>query len=209
MTTFSYPKSRHSRTQTPPEYANYRSYKPFLRIEFDRCCVYCRHPDGIKTTDAFGVDHYRPKKLFPALATSYLNLYYCCNACNARKDAYWPANSFERTHFIPNPCEHEMFRHLRYDGAKVESKTRAGEVAVATLQLNDSVSIRWRETVLQSIDALQARAVQVGRWRLQNEVRRRKNQIDEATFREASASLSEKTNQIQIALYDLGATDTI
>jgi hypothetical protein len=163
VTAFSYPKSRHQRALNPGPYKDYRRYKPALRSEFGEHCVYCRQHDGIKGYAAFGVDHYRPKSLFDWLATEYMNLYYCCNVCNGLKGGYWPAPELESTHFVPSPCEHVMFRHLRYAGPVVEARSQAGEVAIELLRLNDETTVKWREAILTSIGVLRAQESRVTR----------------------------------------------
>ncbi len=146
---FAYPKEKHHRTQTPPVYRDYKSYKPFLRTEFDRKCVYCRSSDGIKGREAFGVDHYRPKKLFPHLEAEYLNLFYCCNRCNSLKRSFWPLPAHKALkQFVPNPCEHVMFEHLRYRGEVVVTMSSAGEWTADLLLLNDPDLIASRKRIL-------------------------------------------------------------
>jgi hypothetical protein len=142
---FIYPKTHHRRTLNPHTVA---SYKAILRAEFGFQCVYCRLPDGVKGQDSFGVDHYRPRSLFPELRTTYSNLFYACNACNRRKGDYWPSSDELRARrFIPNPCDHIMFEHLRYRGARVEPHSPAGEHSEKRLMLNDDESVQYREFV--------------------------------------------------------------
>jgi len=132
----------------PPSYSSYARYKPFLRQEFASQCVYCRLPDGLKGDDAFGVDHYRPQSKFPELATTYANLFYACNCCNRRKGTFWPTGTQWRSgQFIPNPCDHIMFDHLRYRSAGVEARSPAGQLAEKLLMLNDEESVKYREFV--------------------------------------------------------------
>lgn len=150
--TFSYQKTRHQRTQTPKEYASYKTYKPYLRKEFAARCVYCRMPDSLKGADQFGADHYRPQKIFPQLASHYGNLFYCCNRCNSRKGEYWPANGDVDPKFIPNPCDHLMWDHLRYRQAEVEARTPAGLFSLDLLDLNDPELIAYRADVLHLIE---------------------------------------------------------
>jgi HNH endonuclease len=103
----------------------------------------------MKGQDSFGVDHYRPKKKFPDLESTYSNLFYACNCCNRRKSDFWP--TAEETHagrFIPNPCDHVMFEHLRYRSAHVDPRTTAGKQAESKLMLNDKDSVEYREMVL-------------------------------------------------------------
>lgn len=105
----------------------------------------------MKGVESFGVDHYRPKSRFPELRTVYSNLYYCCNPCNSRKGNYWPQNSRVATDFIPNPCDHEMFRHLRFKRAIVVSRTHAGAIAMDCLDLNEDEVVGFRTLILSTI----------------------------------------------------------
>ncbi len=149
MVAFVYPKTRHARKHYPPQYSNYRSYKPILRQEFDGRCVYCRLPDSLKGEESFGVDHYRPKKHFPLLVTEYLNLFYACNRCNSRKGDFWPRDSDRSAgHFVPNPCEHVMFAHLRYKGAEVNAHSETGKWTIEYLDLNEERLISYRRDII-------------------------------------------------------------
>lgn len=154
---FVYPKVKHHRTQNPPAYKDYKSYKPFLQIEFERQCVYCRALERIKGKEAFGADHYRPKKHFPHLETEYLNLFYCCNRCNSLKRSFWPSPAqVSAKQFVPNPCEHVMFEHLRYRGGSVAPASEAGDWTIDLLDLNDPDAVGFREALIKIIDSLQA-----------------------------------------------------
>jgi hypothetical protein len=156
MTPFLYPQSKHRRTQAPPAYIKYQNYKPYLRQEFSAKCVYCCYPDGIKGADSFGVDHYRPKSKFPEFETHYPNLFYACNCCNRRKGNFWPTPAEDQLgSFVPNPCDHVMFTHMRYRGAIVEPRTKTGRFAVKLLLLNDDESVGQRETVNVAIKSIQ------------------------------------------------------
>ena len=159
---FLYPQARHRRKEQPPLYSSYVSYKPWLKREFLSQCIYCRLPDGLKGDDSFGVDHYRPQSKFPELATIYFNLFYACNCCNRRKGAFWPTEAQQRARqFIPNPCDHVMFEHLRYRATRVEPRSPAGELTERVLMLNDEVSVQYREFVLEVIVSLEARERQL------------------------------------------------
>jgi hypothetical protein len=142
---YAYPKARHERTQTPRQYKDYGSYKRFLRAEFFGKCIYCREPDSHRGRDQFGADHYRPKVLFPELEVSYSNLFYCCNSCNSRKGNYWPAGDEADARFIPNPCAHVMFSHLKFKHGEVEARSDAGRFTVELLDLNDPEYVEYRE----------------------------------------------------------------
>lgn len=153
MNPFRYPEERLARLQTPGRFNDYRRYKPYLRAEFSRQCVYCRIPDGIQGHDSFGVDHYRPMSLFPSLSCEYGNLFYSCNRCNSLKGDFWPReDELADGWFLPNPCDHTMSKHLRFNGAQVTPASRAGEAAIALLLLNDKARVEYREFVLRSIE---------------------------------------------------------
>lgn len=150
MNPFSYPKAKLARSQTPPAYTTYKRYKPYLQIEFGRQCVYCRMPDATRES-WFGADHYRPKSLFPELSAEYSNLYYCCNQCNARKGDYWEPSS-RSNRYVPNPCDHVMWSHLRFRGGTVEPRTDTGQFALDLLDLNDPAVVQQRESTIHLID---------------------------------------------------------
>lgn len=157
MSPYAYPKARHARREQPGPYSKYPQYKPALRREFREKCVYCCRPDGGLDQD-FGVDHYRPQSRFPELKTSYPNLFYACNSCNRRKGKFWPTEAqLQASQFIPNPCDHEMFRHLRYRRSVVEARSVAGEYTLRLLDLNNPKLTDFREATLVTIDATESK----------------------------------------------------
>lgn len=157
MTLFHYPTQVHVRRLNPPQYKGHRKYKPVLRKEFKGQCVYCRMPDWLKGTDNFGVDHYQPQSLFPCLRACYGNLYYACNPCNRRKGKFSPTNKQKRAGlFIPNPCDHIMGDHLKFDAARVQTLTRTGQFAEEILILNHRDDVIYRQGILDTIFSLKA-----------------------------------------------------
>jgi hypothetical protein len=99
-------------------------------------------------------DHYRPKTKFPALANTYTNLFYCCNACNSRKGNYWPKDRDLPSRFVANPCDHVMFSHLRFNRATVEGKSEAGKLMLELLDLNDEQTLEARDVIIHSVEVL-------------------------------------------------------
>ncbi len=157
-TPFRYPKRKHFRRMRPGPFSHYQAYKPALQAEFERKCIYCRAPDTIRGWESFGVDHYRPKRLFPALQNTYANLFYCCNQCNRRKGDYWPARTNLR---IPNPCDHEMHKHMRFAAERVETRTPQGQVALEVLDLNAPDALQMRATISSVLRILQQKLVEL------------------------------------------------
>jgi hypothetical protein len=83
---FHYPDKPHVRRHGPRGYADYESYRPWLRDEFAFRCVYCllREQWG-RVRRTFDLDHFRPAACHPHLALTYDNLLYACATCNAAK----------------------------------------------------------------------------------------------------------------------------
>jgi hypothetical protein len=79
----------------------------------------------------------------------YTNLFYACNPCNRRKGDFWPGES-ERAGavFIPNPCDHVMFDHLRFERGEVVGKSAAGKFVIETLDLNEEAVVEYRVNVI-------------------------------------------------------------
>jgi hypothetical protein len=152
---FSYPKVRHVRTQTPPFYPDYRQYKPWLRIEFSFACVYCRQSECGKP-EGFGVEHYKPKSQFPQLEREYTNLFYSCNGCNSRKGSRW----FSGASFIPNPCEHTMWEHLRFKDEVVEPRSSSGALAAKIFDLNAPGRVALRKATIDVATTYAAKRVE-------------------------------------------------
>ena len=150
---FRYPKSKHRRKHNP-RYRTNKSYKPVLRDEFNRQCIYCRQPEFFNLA-GFGVEHYKPKEKFPELEWEYDNLFYACNCCNSRKGESWPTETQLRNNvFVPNPCEHIMFEHLKFAGAKVEIRSKTGIYTDELLDFNDDVSVNFREIIIYLIEKI-------------------------------------------------------
>ena len=94
---FDYPKPAKTRRHAPKDYADYASYRPFLRDEFSYRCAFCllREQWG-QVRGTFALDHFLPISLEPELATVYENLIYACAGCNSAKS----------DRIVPNPMQH-------------------------------------------------------------------------------------------------------
>lgn len=152
MGVYLYPKTRHTRRLRPArQFKNYRVYKPILRAEFVRICVYCRQPDCQAKGQVFGVDHYRPKAGFPALVCAYDNLFYACNTCNTYKGDYWPGAG--AAHRVLNPCDDELSRHVRFDArtGRMESLSNLGAFFTEMFRLNEGDAPGSRLACLEAV----------------------------------------------------------
>lgn len=160
---FKFPKQRHTRNQSPPQFKKYRDYRPYLNSEFANTCVYCRRPNLTGESRGFEIDHYFPKHQFPALVSDYSNLYLACSTCNGRKSDAYPSRP--ESPAVPNPCDHVMFEQLRYQNDVATPHSRNGEYAIHLLQLNEPLTLDARKTF-----RIQANAVRYQLEKLESEI---------------------------------------
>lgn len=155
MSLYHFPKIIHKRVLSPRLFRRYQSYKKYLQYEFQRLCVYCREPDTTHRSSSYGVDHYRPKNdlRFSSLICDYNNLFYCCNACNSRKNDYWPTDE-KQGPYIVNPCDHKMSEHLRFNKStyEIDQLSDFGKFTSELLQLNEHSTVELRKTFSKMVD---------------------------------------------------------
>ena len=153
------------RKQVPPLFKNYREYKPFLRLDFERRCAYCYIPESrYGTPGNYTIDHFRPKSRpeFRKLICHYSNLYYVCRDCNLYKGAAWPSSVLRAQEFrFLDPCTDDFSLHwiVRPDGI-LTPKTPAGAYMIARLRLNREYLREWRRhktVMVASVDRLAGR----------------------------------------------------
>lgn len=144
---FDYPRQPHVRRHEPRGYANYVSYKPWLRDEFGFRCVYCLSreiwfPSG---QHSFGVSHIIPKSHSPEHAGTYGNLLYLCDRCNA----------FQGTSLLLDPCKVGLGEHVRVEAVgKITPLTGSGARLIAILQLDSDTRTGFRRRLLSVVSAL-------------------------------------------------------
>jgi hypothetical protein len=193
---FVYPKVRHIRRERPGSLSPYSAYKPYLQREFERKCVYCRMPDSMKDYESYGVDHYRPKSLFENLLTTYSNLFYSCNPCNRRKGDYWPPRGKGKTHYVPNPCDHKMFEHLRFKGATIQTTSQPGAVAEKLMDLNDPEAVDFRKLILDMIVTYESKRVELKKALLQIRAKRTEGTVTADAADQAIAKLDARLVEV-------------
>ena len=148
------------RKQRPPALTNYRQYKPYLRLDFEKRCAYCHIPElRYGTPGNFHIDHFRPKSHpgFRDLICQYSNLYYVCRDCNTYKGSAWPADALQDLgFFFLDPCTDDLAFHwtLKNDGS-LYARTRAAEYMIARLNLNRAFLCEWRRGKLDFLDRIE------------------------------------------------------
>jgi hypothetical protein len=123
-----------------------------------------------------------------------MNLFYACNRCNSWKGAYWPSPVQRAAgQFIPNPCEHVMFDHVKHGRGSVEPKSAAGKFMIEHLDLNDPEAVEMRTFLVNSAQIAEAR------------VNSLTAAISEAAKLSASASTPQRKVEIDACIVDLRA----
>ena len=145
-----YPAEGHQRHHGPLGYADYRSYKPWLRDEFAFRCVYCRWRENwcADGDGSFSVDHVRPRASHPEDSCNYENLVYACCRCNSvKQDRPLPVD----------PCDDGWGRHLRAvpDGT-VRAITTEGQRTIEICRLNRPALVQARQRILRLLNELAA-----------------------------------------------------
>jgi len=124
------------------KYADYSSYKPYLRSDFRNRCGYCDDIDSIcGGARGFHIDHFRPKATFGHLKNEYNNLVYACPYCNGAKSNDWPSG-VENVAILDDgsgyldPCDIDFDKHFeRYDHGRIRPKSAVGLYMYKKLKL--------------------------------------------------------------------------
>ncbi|MFD0932230.1 HNH endonuclease [Psychroflexus salinarum] len=135
---------------------HYRDYKPVLREEANKKCVYCaidENPCG--GYDHFHVEHFRPKSLksFQNLLKDFENLFYACAICNRFKSNDWP-NDPVKDHSVvsyadPNETDYNELFNIHENG-KICGNFVASKYMIEKINLNRPQLINERKYILIS-----------------------------------------------------------
>jgi len=100
----------------PPEYGTYESYREYLRKSSKYSCAYCTISESEAPGATFNIEHFKPRKYFPKLATKCENLRYSCPRCNSYKRDLWISeemgcsrNCRDCTHYV---CQENIARFI-------------------------------------------------------------------------------------------------
>ena len=116
-------------------YANYTSFKPYIREDFNKRCGYCDDLDlfhgGVR---GYQIDHFKPHSIeeFEDRKQEYSNLVYSCPFCNRAKSNKWE----DKDGFI-DPCDDKYDNHLFRDSrGQILYQTKQGEYIHTNLNLH-------------------------------------------------------------------------
>ena len=149
---FRYRRDSRGRRHAPRGYRDYRSYKPWLRDEFEFRCVYClcRERWFADGDDGFSVDHLTPRSDAPGLARDYENLVYACCQCNSvKQDAMG----------VPDPCKDPYGAHLEVlEDGSIRALTLQGDFLIKVCRLDRPKLRQFRAGILALLRDLKGRA---------------------------------------------------
>ncbi len=140
MFVFEYPAEPHQRKHGPQGYADYESYRPWLRDEFSFRCVYClRREVWTIRRGNFVVEHILPQKWYPLHEFDYDNLLYACQSCNAAK----------RDRLVPDPLSVLVASDVQVDeNGTLFTKSPAAQHLVRKLGLNGPEFCEFRRLMI-------------------------------------------------------------
>jgi hypothetical protein len=143
-----------ARRHRPPPARPYAEYRPCVRSEFKRTCVYClcTEPEVAPGADygGFEVEHFRPKAdpCFKRFRNVYLNLFWACPACNRAKGDVWPTDAeLARGERFVDPCGESLGAHLRLSAERVEAVagSKAADFMIIEINLNSALHVERRK----------------------------------------------------------------
>lgn len=143
---FEYPIAPHVRRHGPMGYADYESYRDWLRDEFSFRCLFClRREQWNVRLGSFHLDHYVPQVIEPGETCTYDNLLYVCAACNLTKSDL----------AVPDPSSFAFGDCVRvHPDGTIEALNPTGELLVELLRLDGDDHTRFRKLMLETLATL-------------------------------------------------------
>lgn len=141
---FQYPRRPLTRRHGPAGYADFQSYRPWLRDEFAFRCVYCliREAWG-RVTGEFDLDHFLPQASHPDRVDDYHNLLYACRPCNLRK----------RDDVLPDVSQLFTSDTVRvYPDGAIAGLTAEAAKIIRVLCLNSPAWKHWRRMWMRIVE---------------------------------------------------------
>lgn len=148
MQGFEYSTEPHVRRHAPEGYADYESYRDWVRDEFLFRCVYCLHREQWYDRGAtFNIDHFVPVSADPTGALEYTNLLYSCATCNNAKRSVLG---------VPDPCSVAFADCvcIRDDG-NIDALNDTGRSLVMKLRLDSPKNTQHRSRWMRVLRVVQ------------------------------------------------------
>ena len=145
---FAYPSSQNGRKHGPEGYADYDSYRDWLRDEFCFRCVYClRRELWSVRASQWDIDHFTPQVIDPDLVLTYDNLLYVCSSCN----------SIKGSRRVPDPFAIDLAAALEVESTgAIKAKSPEGQILINVLRLGNEDNTRFRAMIIRTMEILAA-----------------------------------------------------
>lgn len=115
------------------EITDWHKHKLELEEDFFGICGYCGKSFKATLCDS-QIDHFIPKKKYPAFENKYSNLVLSCKVCNNKKRSDWPSGTAEKSITVDgkkgyiDPCNAEYDNHLvRCEDGSITGLTDVGK----------------------------------------------------------------------------------
>lgn len=136
---FAYPPTPHIRRHGPRGYAQYESYREWLRDEFSFRCVFCLYREQWPGSQSFQIDHLLPRAQYPEKECDYVNLVYVCPRCNGIKLA-------KR---VPDPCRIALGKSLQvHPDGRIRALNLHGRLLLKALRLDNDAHTQTRRLLV-------------------------------------------------------------
>jgi HNH endonuclease len=192
------------RRQSPPFFADYQRYRPFLQLDFRRQCCYCGKREQLEFAGSFEIDHFKPKRKFPLLTCNYPNLYYACMFCNRSKSDAWPSEmeilAGER---FWDPCTDTSTDHFActFSDGHIQPLTPCGRYTIAKIRLNRPMIKTFRLRKIQLIQKL--REVIRSERQVRQNIEATENETERELKRQILLLIVERTGYLKDTLREL------
>lgn len=143
---FAYPSLRHVRKHGPYGYADYESFRQWLRDEFSFRCVFClRREQWNVVRGSWHIDHYVPQVVDASAKLVYENLLYACSTCNAGKGSA----------ILPDPCKVAYGKCLKVNNdGTIVALDKDGEILIDVLRLDNDDYTQYRGLMINTLQSL-------------------------------------------------------
>ena len=124
-----------------------KSIREQVRQRSNRCCEYCRKPEGVSNFP-HSVDHIIA--IIHDGSDELINLAWACFQCNSTKSSNIASYDSGKLVALFNPRTQPWNKHFKMDGAFIEPLTAVGRVTVKILQMNHPDQIETRESLIRA-----------------------------------------------------------
>lgn len=190
---------------------HYPKYRNSLRYDFWFACAYCGITETEATSISFEIDHFYPAAR--GGTDDYVNLMWCCHACNIRKGDRWPTpESMMAGYRYVRPDQDDPNEHYKLGdngSVRIEPLTNAGAWTHAMIDLNRRPLCEVREARHALYESSEAIAFGLARMSASKRGLDHVKPHMRAQYLQAVQNAKEQADTIQDTLKELGFEEFI